>query len=181
MSAGPIHSTSITGLATKVAGGSILSKALTDAAGDALGLERRPRFSRRRLLLVAAAAAAAIAAAAAAPLLLLAGNEPGPEVALPVAENTLLRIDPETGEPVAGIPLGEDPTNLAAGEGHPAAAMDMSFANLALAVEHLALHGDQLEHRVLDVPQELDEEIARLKLESLGVQIVSAVSDAIRQ
>jgi adenosylhomocysteinase len=61
--------------------------------------------------------------------------------------------------------------NLAAGEGHPAAVMDMSFANLALAVEHLALHADSLEHRVLDVPKELDEEIARLKLESLGVEI----------
>ena len=61
--------------------------------------------------------------------------------------------------------------NLAAGQGHPAAVMDMSFANLALAVEHLALHGDALEHRVLDVPREIDEEIARLKLESLGVEI----------
>jgi adenosylhomocysteinase len=61
--------------------------------------------------------------------------------------------------------------NLAAGEGHPAAVMDMSFANLALAVEHLALHADELEHRVLDVPTEIDEEIARLKLESLGVEI----------
>jgi adenosylhomocysteinase len=61
--------------------------------------------------------------------------------------------------------------NLAAGEGHPAAVMDMSFANLALAVEHLALHGDQLEPRVLDVPKAIDEEIARLKLESLGVEI----------
>jgi adenosylhomocysteinase len=61
--------------------------------------------------------------------------------------------------------------NLAAGEGHPAAVMDMSFANLALAVEHLALHADELEHRVLDVPKEIDEEIARLKLESLGVEI----------
>jgi adenosylhomocysteinase len=61
--------------------------------------------------------------------------------------------------------------NLAAGEGHPAAVMDMSFANLALAVEHLAQHGEQLEHRVLDVPQAIDEEIARLKLESLGVEI----------
>ena len=47
----------------------------------------------------------------------------------------------------------------------------MSFANLALAVEHLVLHGDTLEHRVLDVPKEIDEEIARLKLESLGVEI----------
>ncbi len=61
--------------------------------------------------------------------------------------------------------------NLAAGEGHPAAVMDMSFANLALAVEHLAVSAGRLEARVLDVPQELDEEIARLKLQSLGVQI----------
>jgi adenosylhomocysteinase len=61
--------------------------------------------------------------------------------------------------------------NLAAGEGHPAAVMDMSFANLALAVEHLVVNGDSLEHKVLDVPKELDEEIARLKLESLGVEI----------
>jgi adenosylhomocysteinase len=61
--------------------------------------------------------------------------------------------------------------NLAAGEGHPAAVMDMSFANLALAVEHLAGHGEELEHRVLAVPNAIDEEIARLKLESLGVEI----------
>ena len=61
--------------------------------------------------------------------------------------------------------------NLAAGEGHPAAVMDMSFANLALAVEHLVLHGEELEHRVLQMPTELDAEIARLKLESLGVEI----------
>jgi adenosylhomocysteinase len=61
--------------------------------------------------------------------------------------------------------------NLAAGEGHPAAVMDMSFANLALAVEHLAERGDELEHRVLDVPKAIDDEIARLKLESLGVEI----------
>jgi adenosylhomocysteinase len=61
--------------------------------------------------------------------------------------------------------------NLAAGEGHPAAVMDMSFANLALAVEHLVLNGEELEHRVLPMPPELDAEIARLKLESLGVEI----------
>jgi adenosylhomocysteinase len=67
--------------------------------------------------------------------------------------------------------------NLAAGEGHPAAVMDMSFANLALAVEHLALHGDDLERRVLDVPKEIDEEIARLKLESLGVEIDALTPD----
>jgi adenosylhomocysteinase len=67
--------------------------------------------------------------------------------------------------------------NLAAGEGHPASVMDMSFANLALAVEHLALHADQLERRVLDVPKEIDEEIARLKLESLGVEIDALTPD----
>jgi len=67
--------------------------------------------------------------------------------------------------------------NLAAGQGHPPAAMDMSFANLALAVEHLAVHGSELERRVLDVPAEIDEEIARLKLASLGVEIDELTDD----
>jgi adenosylhomocysteinase len=67
--------------------------------------------------------------------------------------------------------------NLAAGEGHPAAVMDMSFANLALAVEHLVEHGDELERRVLDVPQAIDEEIARLKLKSLDVEIDELTPD----
>jgi adenosylhomocysteinase len=61
--------------------------------------------------------------------------------------------------------------NLAAAEGHPAAAMDMSFANQALCVEHLALHGSTLEARVLPVPGEIDREVARLKLASLGIEI----------
>jgi len=61
--------------------------------------------------------------------------------------------------------------NLAAGEGHPAAVMDMSFANLALAVEHLVRHGAELEPKVLDVPRAIDDEIARLKLTSLRVEI----------
>jgi adenosylhomocysteinase len=67
--------------------------------------------------------------------------------------------------------------NLAAGQGHPAAVMDMSFANLALAVEHLVVDGDELDKRVLDVPKALDEEIARLKLESLGVEIDSLTAE----
>ena len=61
--------------------------------------------------------------------------------------------------------------NLAAGQGHPPAAMDMSFANAALAVEHLARSAGELEPRVHAVPKEIDEEIARLKLASLGVEI----------
>ncbi len=63
--------------------------------------------------------------------------------------------------------------NLAAGQGHPPAAMDMSFANAALAVEHLARSGGELEPRVYEVPSQIDEEIARLKLTSLGVEIDS--------
>jgi adenosylhomocysteinase len=61
--------------------------------------------------------------------------------------------------------------NLAAAEGHPAAVMDMSFANQALCVEHLARHGASLEPRVLPVPPEIDRAVARLKLASLGIEI----------
>ena len=61
--------------------------------------------------------------------------------------------------------------NLAAAEGHPAAVMDLSFANQALCVEHLALHGASLEPRVHPVPGEIDREVARLKLASLGIEI----------
>ena len=61
--------------------------------------------------------------------------------------------------------------NLAAGEGHPAAVMDMSFATQALAAEHLVSQGGSLEPRVLPVPSAIDEEIARLKLDSLGVEV----------
>jgi adenosylhomocysteinase len=61
--------------------------------------------------------------------------------------------------------------NLAAAEGHPGAVMDMSFANQALCVEHLALHGASLQARVLPVPGEIDREVARLKLASLGIEI----------
>jgi adenosylhomocysteinase len=61
--------------------------------------------------------------------------------------------------------------NLAAGQGHPAAVMDMSFANQVLAVEHLVAHGEQLGAGVHPVPEALDREVARLKLASLGVEI----------
>ena len=61
--------------------------------------------------------------------------------------------------------------NLAAAEGHPAAVMDMSFANQALCAEHVAVHHADLETRVHDVPVEIDREVARLKLEAMGVRI----------
>ncbi len=61
--------------------------------------------------------------------------------------------------------------NLAAAEGHPACVMDMSFANQALAAEHIAKNHAKLEKRVYPVPKEIDREIARLKLRSMGVRI----------
>jgi adenosylhomocysteinase len=61
--------------------------------------------------------------------------------------------------------------NLAAAEGHPAAVMDMSFANQALCAEFVAKNAGKLENRVYDVPDEIDSEVARLKLTSMGVAI----------
>ena len=61
--------------------------------------------------------------------------------------------------------------NLATAEGHPAAVMDMSFANQALAAEWAVKNASSLTPRVYDVPPEIDREIARLKLETTGVEI----------
>ncbi|MBV9542935.1 MAG: adenosylhomocysteinase, partial [Chloroflexi bacterium] len=61
--------------------------------------------------------------------------------------------------------------NLAAAEGHPAAVMDMSFANQALSGVYIAQHHTELQPGVYDVPEKIDREVARLKLESLGVRI----------
>ena len=61
--------------------------------------------------------------------------------------------------------------NLAAAEGHPSSVMDMSFANQALAAEYLVKHGSELDNVVYGVPEDIDKEIARLKLESLNVRI----------
>jgi adenosylhomocysteinase len=61
--------------------------------------------------------------------------------------------------------------NLAAAEGHPAAVMDMSFANQALCSEYMAKNAATLEKKVYPVPEEIDREIAQLKLASMGIQI----------
>jgi adenosylhomocysteinase len=61
--------------------------------------------------------------------------------------------------------------NLAAAEGHPASVMDMSFANQALSVEHMLREGKKLEKKVYVVPPAIDKEVARLKLESMGIGI----------
>ncbi len=61
--------------------------------------------------------------------------------------------------------------NLAMAEGHPASVMDMSFANQALGIEYLVKQGTALEKKVYPVPQEIDREIARLKLAATGMEI----------
>ena len=61
--------------------------------------------------------------------------------------------------------------NLAAAEGHPAAVMDMSFANQALCAEYMAKNSSKLENKVYDVPEDIDAEVARLKLNAMGIEI----------
>ena len=61
--------------------------------------------------------------------------------------------------------------NLSAAEGHPASVMDMSFANQALMAEYVFKHATELEKKVYDVPKVIDAEIARLKLQTMGVEI----------
>lgn len=61
--------------------------------------------------------------------------------------------------------------NLAAAEGHPASVMDMSFANQALSSEYMAQKSKELPKQVFSVPAELDQQVSRLKLQALGVQI----------
>lgn len=61
--------------------------------------------------------------------------------------------------------------NLAAAEGHPASVMDMSFANQALAAEYMLRNGESMSSQVYRIPEDVDKEIARIKLEAMGVRI----------
>jgi len=61
--------------------------------------------------------------------------------------------------------------NLAAAEGHPASVMDMSFANQALCVEFIVKNASKLKRQVYGVPESIDKEVARIKLEAMGIQI----------
>ncbi|RMG91942.1 MAG: adenosylhomocysteinase [Chloroflexi bacterium] len=70
--------------------------------------------------------------------------------------------------------------NLAAAEGHPASVMDMSFANQALGAKYLIENRDKLENKVYAVPEEVDKEIARIKLESMGIQIDRLTEEQIK-
>jgi len=61
--------------------------------------------------------------------------------------------------------------NLSAAEGHPASVMDMSFANQALGAEYMLKNADKLKPDVYTIPVDVDREIARLKLEAMGVKV----------
>ena len=61
--------------------------------------------------------------------------------------------------------------NLASGNGHPAEIMDTSFAIQALGLEYLAKNGRKLEKKLYNIPQEIDDEVSRLKLEGNGMEI----------
>ena len=61
--------------------------------------------------------------------------------------------------------------NLAAAEGHPASVMDMSFANQALGAEYMMRNVENLAAQVYTIPADIDQEIARLKLQAMGVRI----------
>jgi len=67
--------------------------------------------------------------------------------------------------------------NLASAEGHPASVMDMSFANQSLCAEYVNENSESLEKRVYGVPQDIDREVARLKLESMGIEIDSLTEE----
>ncbi len=70
--------------------------------------------------------------------------------------------------------------NLAAAEGHPPSVMDMSFANQALAVEYMMKNADRLENKVYSVPAEIDKQIARLKLDAMGIKLDTLTEEQIK-
>jgi adenosylhomocysteinase len=69
--------------------------------------------------------------------------------------------------------------NLVAAEGHPSEVMDMSFSNQALCIEYIVKNYHKLEPKVYDVPREIDEEIARLKLKKMGIEIDTMTEEQI--
>lgn len=70
--------------------------------------------------------------------------------------------------------------NLAAAEGHPASVMDMSFANQALSLEYMVKNSSKLEKKVYSVPGEIDQEIARLKLQAMNIAIDSLTPEQVK-
>ncbi|MGD8458183.1 MAG: adenosylhomocysteinase [Anaerolineales bacterium] len=70
--------------------------------------------------------------------------------------------------------------NLASAEGHPASVMDMSFANQALSLEYIVKNADKLENKVYPVPEDIDREIARIKLDAMDVTIDTLTKEQVK-
>lgn len=70
--------------------------------------------------------------------------------------------------------------NLASAEGHPASVMDMSFANQALSAEYMIKNASTLEKKVYSVPEDIDKEIARIKLEAMGIKIDTLTEEQVK-
>ncbi len=70
--------------------------------------------------------------------------------------------------------------NLVVGDGHPIEVMDMSFSDQALAVKYIVENHEKLEKRVYRLPEELDRKVARLKLESMGIEIDRLTEEQIK-
>ena len=70
--------------------------------------------------------------------------------------------------------------NLGAAEGHPSEVMDMSFANQFLSIIHLTKEGKNLKADIYDVPKELDREVARIKLQTMGIEIDELTPEQVR-
>lgn len=70
--------------------------------------------------------------------------------------------------------------NLASAEGHPASVMDMSFANQALSAEYMVKNAHALENKVYSVPADIDAEIARIKLEAMGIKIDTLTTEQVK-
>ena len=70
--------------------------------------------------------------------------------------------------------------NLASAEGHPASVMDMSFANQALSADYMIKNGKSLQKMVYSVPEDIDKEIARIKLDAMGIKIDTLTEEQIR-
>ena len=70
--------------------------------------------------------------------------------------------------------------NLAAAEGHPASVMDMSFANQALSAEYMLKNSQELDNQVYSVPEEIDRQIAAIKLEAIGIDIDKLTDEQVK-
>ena len=73
-----------------------------------------------------------------------------------------------------------DRINLAAAEGHPASVMDMSFANQALSAEYMLKNSQELDNQVYSVPEEIDRQIAAIKLEAIGIDIDKLTDEQVK-